>query len=292
MARSTARKRALNTLYEADEKGQEILSLLAERIAQPGAQTPLPDYAVEIVRGVADHRRIIDRALDDHSTGWKVRRMPVVDRNILRIAAWEMLYNSEVPDKVAIDEALSLARSLSDDESLSFIHGLLSAITQDKDIYPELEAQMIAQDKAEEEARARAEAAAEAMSEAQEEERTLTEAQNEAQAEVDRGFTQDEAAWSDWEVPQLPDVSSRIDDADPDHDDIGHHDALHDDIDENPTPDTSPLPITSADDMNHVGEMHDADAESDADAAQDRKDTGGVDTPSGDESSTMVTTQP
>jgi N utilization substance protein B len=136
MARSTARKRALNTLYEADEKGQDFLSLLAERIAQPGAQTPLPDYAIEIVRGVADNRATIDRALDEHSTGWKIRRMAVVDRNILRIAAWEILRNDEVPDKVAIDEALSLARMLSDEDSLSFIHGLLSALCADKGQYP------------------------------------------------------------------------------------------------------------------------------------------------------------
>ena len=107
MARSTARKRALNTLYEADEKSQDILSLLDERIAHPGAQTPLPDYAIEIVKGVAEHRRQIDMTLDEHSTGWKVRRMGVVDRNILRIAAWEILFNDDVPDKVAIDEALA-----------------------------------------------------------------------------------------------------------------------------------------------------------------------------------------
>lgn len=133
MARSTARKRALNTLYEADEKSQDILSLLDERIAHPGAQTPLPDYAIEIVRGVAQHRRLIDNTLDEHSTGWKVRRMGVVDRNILRIAAWEILFNSEVPDKVAIDEALALAKTLCDDDSPAFIHGLLSAVCAGKD---------------------------------------------------------------------------------------------------------------------------------------------------------------
>ena len=129
MARSTARKRALNTLYEADEKGQDIRSRLDERIAQPGAQPPLPDYAVEIVRGVADHRRDIDRMLNDHSTSWKVRRMHVVDRNILRIATWEIVYNDDVPDKVAIDEAINLAKTLCDDDAPSFIHGLLSAIS-------------------------------------------------------------------------------------------------------------------------------------------------------------------
>ena len=133
MARSTARKRALNTLYEADEKSQDFLSLLEERKARPGAQTPLPAYAVTIVEGVAEHRRDIDEALQTHSTRWPLSRMHAIDRNILRIAAWEMLYNSEVPDKVAIDEALSLAKTLSDADAPAFIHGVLSALEQEKD---------------------------------------------------------------------------------------------------------------------------------------------------------------
>lgn len=131
MARSTARKRALNTLYEADEKGQDILSLLAECIEQPGAQTPLPDYAIEIVRGVAENLYRIDSVLDEHSTGWKVKRMGVVDRNILRIAVWEIMFNDDVPNMVAIDEALGLAKTLCDDDSPAFIHGLLSAVSAD-----------------------------------------------------------------------------------------------------------------------------------------------------------------
>lgn len=133
MARSTARKRALNTLYEADEKSQDILSLLEERIETPGAQTPLPEYAIDIIRGVAEHLHEIDSTLDEHSTGWKVKRMGVVDRNILRIATWEILFNDDVPDKVAIDEALSLAKTLCDGDSPAFIHGLLSAITTAKE---------------------------------------------------------------------------------------------------------------------------------------------------------------
>ena len=133
MARSTARKRALNTLYEADEKSQDFLSLLEERKARPGAQTPLPAYAVTIVEGVAGHRQHIDDALQAHSTRWPLSRMHAIDRNILRIAAWEMLYNPDVPDKVAIDEALSLAKTLSDADAPSFIHGVLSALEQEKD---------------------------------------------------------------------------------------------------------------------------------------------------------------
>lgn len=118
-------------LYEADEKGQDILSLLAERIEQPGAQTPLPDYAIEIVRGVAENLYRIDSVLDEHSTGWKVKRMGVVDRNILRIAVWEIMFNDDVPNMVAIDEALGLAKTLCDDDSPAFIHGLLSAVNAD-----------------------------------------------------------------------------------------------------------------------------------------------------------------
>ena len=133
MARSTARKRALNTLYEADEKNQPILSLLEERVKEPGAQTPLPEYAIEIVRGVGERRNRIDKTLNRYSTGWKVGRMAVIDRNILRIAVWEMLLNEEIPDKVAIDEAIALAKMYSDDEAIAFIHGLLSAIMADKD---------------------------------------------------------------------------------------------------------------------------------------------------------------
>lgn len=133
MARSTARKRALNTLYEADEKSQDFLSLLEERKARPGAQTPLPAYAVTLVEGVAEHHQDIDEALQTHSTRWPLSRMHVIDRNILRIAAWEMLYNPDVPDKVAIDEALSLAKTLSDADAPSFIHGVLSALEQEKD---------------------------------------------------------------------------------------------------------------------------------------------------------------
>ena len=109
----------------------DTMSLLAERIEQPGAQTPLPDYAIEIVRGVAEHIAAIDAMLDEHSTGWKVKRMGVVDRNILRIAAWEIMFNDDVPNMVAIDEALSLAKTLCDDDSPAFIHGLLSAVSAD-----------------------------------------------------------------------------------------------------------------------------------------------------------------
>lgn len=132
MARSTARKRALNTLYEADEKNQDIASLLEERIAYSGTQSPLPEYAIEICRGIAEHRKAIDRMLNRYSTKWTVGRMSVIDRNILRIGAWEIMYNDDVPDGVAIDEAISLAKTMSDGGSPSFVHGLLSAVSTHK----------------------------------------------------------------------------------------------------------------------------------------------------------------
>ena len=80
---------------------------------------------------MAEHIAAIDAMLDEHSTGWKVKRMGVVDRNILRIAAWEIMFNDDVPNMVAIDEALSLAKTLCDDDSPAFIHGLLSAVSAD-----------------------------------------------------------------------------------------------------------------------------------------------------------------
>lgn len=136
MARSTARKRALNTLYEADEKDADILDLLDERIKMPGAQTPLPDYAIQIVRGVADHYKHIDGLINDHAS-WRMSRMAVIDRNILRLATWEIVYNDDTPDGVAIDEAIQLSKKLSDADSPAFIHAVLSAIAADPNSHPE-----------------------------------------------------------------------------------------------------------------------------------------------------------
>ncbi len=166
-ARSKARKRALDVIFEADqragrpdahaielaaraeEKAQRfgqtaapaptrgapepdrpsLTQVLAARISQPGTQTALPQYSVEIVEGVAAHADRIDEALTTFSQGWTLDRMPAVDRAILRIATWEIVFNDEVPDGVAIDEAVTLATSLSTDESASFVNGLLSRIS-------------------------------------------------------------------------------------------------------------------------------------------------------------------
>lgn len=127
-ARSKARKRALDVLFEAEQRRIDPLTLLAARITEPGTEAALPQYAVEIVEGVIDHSERIDELLATHSHGWTVERMPAVDRILLRLGTWEILFNDDVPDAVAVDEAVELARSLSTDESPVFVNGLLGRI--------------------------------------------------------------------------------------------------------------------------------------------------------------------
>jgi N utilization substance protein B len=127
-ARSKARKRALDVLFEADQRGLAPVALLADRIAEPGTEASLPQYAVDLVEGVVAHQERIDELLATHAHGWTVERMPAVDRAILRLGTWEVLFNDDVPDAVAVDEAVELARSLSTDDSPAFVNGLLGRI--------------------------------------------------------------------------------------------------------------------------------------------------------------------
>jgi N utilization substance protein B len=129
-ARSKARKRALDLLFEADQRGTDPLRLLAERIA--AAQPPIPEYAVAIVEGVCAQQARIDELISTYSQGWTLARMPSVDRIVLRMGTWELLYNADVPDAVAIDEAVELARTLSTQESPSFVNGLLARLLEIK----------------------------------------------------------------------------------------------------------------------------------------------------------------
>lgn len=129
-ARSKARKRALDVLFEADQRGLDPLTLLAERVRR--ADPPVPQYAVEIVEGVCAQQERIDELLSTYAQGWVLERMPAVDRSLLRLSAWELLYNDEVPDAVAIDEAVELAHALSTDESPAFVNGLLARLMQVK----------------------------------------------------------------------------------------------------------------------------------------------------------------
>jgi len=127
-ARSKARKRALDILFEAEIRGEPVLGLLDERAQE--ASPPVSAYASELVRGVQEHRERIDAVLAGNSTGWTLERMPAVDRNILRIGAYELLWALGVPDGVAISEAVLLARDLSTDSSPAFINGLLARLLE------------------------------------------------------------------------------------------------------------------------------------------------------------------
>ena len=127
-ARTKARKRALDVLFEADQRDLDPLTVLTRRLTDAGAQSPVPQYSVDIVEGVVAHLERIDEVLATHSHGWTVARMPAVDRGLLRVGAWEILYNDDVPDAVAVSEAVSLAEELSTDESPSFVNGLLARI--------------------------------------------------------------------------------------------------------------------------------------------------------------------
>lgn len=127
-ARSKARKRALDVLFEAEVRGVPVLELLAERTA--AADPPVSGYAAELVRGVRAHAEQIDQLLAAYARGWTLDRMPAVDRNLLRIGAYELLWNEDVPDAVAISEAVILAGQLSTDESSAFVNGLLARLLE------------------------------------------------------------------------------------------------------------------------------------------------------------------
>jgi transcription antitermination protein NusB len=133
-ARSKARKRALDILFEAELRREPPLSVLEARIAQ--AEPPVSAYAAELVRGVQAHRAEIDRLLAENARRWTLERMPAVDRNILRIGGYELLWGADVPEAVAISEAVLLARDLSTDASPSFVNGLLARLLELKPTLP------------------------------------------------------------------------------------------------------------------------------------------------------------
>ncbi len=125
-ARSKARKRALDILYEADVRGTSALDTAAERLAQ--ANPTVPAYAVQLVEGVVAQRQRIDELMATYAEGWTLDRMPAVDRNVLRIGIYELLYEPAVPDAVAISEAVELAKRISTDDSAGFVNGLLARV--------------------------------------------------------------------------------------------------------------------------------------------------------------------
>lgn len=125
-ARSKARKRALDVLFAADLRGESAIEALETAIAD--GEGPTNDYTEALVRGVVAEQERIDALLTEHATGWTLDRMPGVDRNVLRLGVYEMLYVDDVPDAVAVSEAVALARDLSTDESPSFVNGVLGAV--------------------------------------------------------------------------------------------------------------------------------------------------------------------
>jgi N utilization substance protein B len=129
-ARSKARKRALDILFEAELRGLPTLELLSMR--QSLGDVPVQPYAAELVRGVASHSERIDELISWNLVDWTMERMPAVDRNVLRIGVYELLWASDVPDGVAISEAVALAQDLSTDNSPSFVNGLLARIKAEK----------------------------------------------------------------------------------------------------------------------------------------------------------------
>jgi transcription antitermination factor NusB len=132
-ARTKARKRAVDVLFEAAQRRVDAVTLLSERVREPGTQSPLPQYAVEVVEGVHANLARIDETIASLAQGWTLERMPAVDLAILRVGVWEILCNEQVDDAVAIDEAVELAASLSTDDSPAFVNGLLGRVSRLKD---------------------------------------------------------------------------------------------------------------------------------------------------------------
>ncbi|HET8928947.1 MAG TPA: transcription antitermination factor NusB [Microbacterium sp.] len=132
-ARTKARKRALDILFQADVRGDEVAVILAaeaKRAAGEPAREQSWLYAREIVDGVIDNREEIDEQITTFSKDWSLARMPAVDRALLRMGVWELLYNDDVPTAVAIDEAVELAKEFSTDDSGAFVHGVLARISR------------------------------------------------------------------------------------------------------------------------------------------------------------------
>jgi len=132
-ARTKARKRALDILFQSDVRDEDLASILAAE-ARRAANEPAREgswlYAREIVDGVIDNREEIDEQITTFAKDWSLARMPAVDRALLRIGVWELLYNDEVPAAVAIDEAVELAKEFSTDDSGAFVHGVLARIAR------------------------------------------------------------------------------------------------------------------------------------------------------------------
>ena len=128
--RSKARKAALDLLYEGDIRKTSPSAMMLQRITD--VEYVIRDFTKELIDGVEQNRRKIDELITTYSQGWDMDRMPVIDRNILRIGIYEVLWSKDVPEAVAISEALELAQTLSTDDSSKYINGVLSKVLEIK----------------------------------------------------------------------------------------------------------------------------------------------------------------
>ncbi|MCD0481199.1 transcription antitermination factor NusB [Streptacidiphilus sp. ASG 303] len=140
-ARSKARKRAFQILFESDHRGVDPQGVLADWIRR--GREPKPDegvpqvgeYTMQLVEGYAQHAARIDELISGYAVGWTLDRMPIADRNILRLGAYELIWEDDVPDAVVLDEAVEIAKEFSTDESPAFVNGLLGRL---KELKPSL----------------------------------------------------------------------------------------------------------------------------------------------------------
>jgi len=129
-ARSKARKRALDLVFAAEARGRTPGDFLADQVA--AGEAPTNPYTTTLVEGVAERLERIDELISTYAEGWSLARMPAVDRNVLRLAVLEVLWIDDVPDAVAVSEAVNLVKELSTDESPAFVNGVLGNIVRDK----------------------------------------------------------------------------------------------------------------------------------------------------------------
>ena len=134
-ARSKARKQALDILYESDIRSSDALATLEARdVVEEGPDArPIRDFTRELISGVTSNKRKIDELIATYAQGWDMDRLAAVDRNILRLGIFEIVWNDDLADGIAIDEAITLAKDLSTDDSATFIHGLLGKISSIKE---------------------------------------------------------------------------------------------------------------------------------------------------------------
>lgn len=134
-ARSKARKQALDILYESDIRSAAADKILESRdITEEGPDArPIREFTRELIGGVVSNKRKIDELITTYAQGWDMDRLAAVDRNILRLGIYEIIWSDDLADGIAIDEAITLAKELSTDDSATFIHGLLGKISSIKE---------------------------------------------------------------------------------------------------------------------------------------------------------------